>query len=435
MLLRQVSHHWNYVVLGCPRAWAMIDIRFIERPKPWDEDEDEDEEERSRDIPRPLALWFQRSGSANLYMSLHIDGRIASLYTALVLISQNASRLKEMDIVVKSYVVLDAVLDFIWDDAPCLRRFVIQSFPIDMERLQGGGDSLPKFGKLLKTMPGLRSLTCAGGHWPDQMPKLPHLSTLFLDQALALKFAVLLDGLENFPRLEYLTIYCSTRGYMDTPSSSASSTRSSNSRLVTLQNLISLTVDSASIAFLQKLRSHVRMPRLQILHFQIILPERDSQEYISSADGLVTFVENVPTITKLCFSHSSLPDRTLLKMLEHTPHLTELCIEDSFVGQLAIEGLTVPNGSSMICPKLQKLRFHWCSRITEDMLVDLVTFPFRSITSLNIDNCESIRSEDISSIQAATEGTVDVFYTPYLGTSNYESNVETMPDDWSRDDE
>ncbi|KAI0931592.1 hypothetical protein AcV7_001061 [Taiwanofungus camphoratus] len=449
-----VCQHWRRVVLANPTIWSRIYLHFKPAPpklEPQDEAWciEEDEVEliaSSRGKLRPLPLWIERAGTAELaiHMQVHTTSPMLSvvLGEAITLLAPEMARVRELEVSVDSNILATELLSLLWEVAQprCLRHFAM----LCTERAEfcAKAEELHVLTDILHNAPRMKSLTCKGcfplktmeHDFPSSRLRSLDLADLQIDLRSLLPILLDCDNLTILHMLNVrhaLTVSWWSRKELNSPPVT-----------VTLPALKQLYLHKVPFEDFVELAPCLDAPNLCLFslqnlgymeEYQRILRGGKSYDTMSAfGNAVAAFTARTPALAILHLSSSLLPDRYLLKALQHLPHLAELRLNNLLVGAPAFRGLTPPYTKSpsstrktlcpevkksLICPRLTHLTISNCDLLAGNLLVDFVRARKKCLDTLQVSfldvrECKKVDQDHASSIRQMLDTDAELTYEP-----------------------
>lgn len=402
-----VSRHWRNIVLSCSTAWSRVWVNFKPAVKQHLEDEEWCVEEEAvevdnyREKTRPVALWLQRCGTADIYLSIKVgvDSSALAVSGLVTMLEPYFGRVREVVLAFEYPLVADVFLGMLWEHAPALAHMSIICPRVGLHGEVDEKKIMESLWRALDTAQGVKTLTLTGCQFPKSSPDYQHfaLRTIVL-QDVRSSIDVIVDGLAACPALEELSIL---RVFID-----GCRPNSSLTQLVVLSTLTSLRLESTMHGILK----HLRTPSLRTLDLRGLIP-CDKLKYDIDADGiplamkefggeLVAFIEHGTRLETVHLEHSSISDASFIRILKSTPYLRHLLLIDASTSDSLILGL-IPkkvDKKPKRCPALQDITLDLCPQLTGNTLIEFVqsrrSTPF-PITSLNVRHCSLVNAEHV----------------------------------------
>lgn len=401
-----VSQRWRRVVLSCSEVWCRVWVNL--KPPAEEEDESwcvEEEFDHYRGKRRPMDLWLERSGAAELFLIFQV-GAIAPVGWAindmLTILAPHTSRFREVTLRVDFCLLADALLELLWEHAPALIHINIicpTKIITDDKRTM---DSL---WTALDKAKSVRSLTCRGSLPPKVNETLqPSMLRILVLEDVTAPITHFRDGLEACQFLEQLFIRRVALGntrFMPLPPP----------KIVTLPALSLLHLEDCSE---KKIMNLLDTPNLRALRAQNLVPygtlsnhlDLDGMRGVNAAmervgGNLAAFIRrNGFELNTLYLNCSSIPDASLLQLLTSNRSLRHLHLIDSFVGETFTLGLAqnMQDTDKPVCPVLESIILESCLLLSGKMVIDLIRSRNSGpspITSLTIGRCTMVNAAHI----------------------------------------
>lgn len=124
------------------------------------------------------------------------------------------------------------------------------------------------------------------------------------------------------------------------------------------------------------------------------------------ADILAMFLERGNQLSDLHMNWSSIPDRSLIKILADCPKLRHLHLQESFASQIFMAGLArrvEGTEEPILCPTLEGITLTACSLLSGRSVVELIRSRNAGpvpIKYLTIANCELVGTSDAVTLRS-----------------------------------
>lgn len=438
-----VCKYWRRIVLSCPKAWTNVSLIFKsdppKEPKEWCIEEDDLERAASpRGRPRPLPLWFERSGDLLLSVHLYAEVTFPDLNLALGKrlgdLMLGFGRVRHLNIDIDSVHMIEAMCNLFSRHLPILQSLYLNN-RCDRKRHRYGSH-LPSSFDLTEFWPSfdrsreLRTIVLRGCAIPaphTRSPLAELITTLDTD-------TVTLNPNGTLVMTSVCTNLTTLRLH---PGQWFPSSRPTPPALRTpLHSLTSLSLGNLDAVDATHFLREFNTPNLLHLSLggtgdsQFISRIQEGAKtydlYSDMGNAFKAFVTRSPRIRELCLSKTFFPDRHLVEVLRQLDDLQELRCKKTYVGTPLFRALsklvTPPEGPNkrLICPQLQRLKFVSCSLIQVDQLVSLLRarnspeisqVPIRKLT---LKLCDNIYEEEASKIKAANPEIMLWFKPPVI---------------------
>lgn len=400
-----VSQRWRRVVLSCSEVWCRIWVNL----KPPAEEEDEawcveEEFDHYRGKRRPMDLWLERSGAAELFLVFQV-GAIAPVGWAindmLSILAPHSSRFREVTLQVDFCLLADALLELLWEHAPALTHIDIVC---PTRVITDDKRTMDSLWVALDKAKSVRSLTCRGSLPPKINKTLqPSMLRILVLEDVTAPIVHFRDGLEACQFLEQLFIRrvelnTANIGFIPLPPP----------KIVILPALSLLHLEDCSS---EKIMNLLDTPNLRTLRAQNLVPygtlsnrlDLDGMRGVNAAmerfgGSLTVFIRrNGLELNTLYLNCSSIPDASLLQLLTSNRILQHLHLIDSFVGEPFALGIAqnMQGTDRPICPMLESITLESCPLLSGKTVIDLIRSRNSGpspITSLTIGRCAMINA-------------------------------------------
>ncbi|KAH9948206.1 hypothetical protein B0H21DRAFT_257371 [Amylocystis lapponica] len=449
-----VCQHWRSIVLENPTVWSCIYINFDPAPpappeldETWCIEEDRLPISSPRDKRRPLPLWLERAGNAELrlYIRAHTTSPLLSIALGemVTTLAPEMARVFHLELSMDSTILAAELFTMLWETAPRLRHLSVlcSEHPLFTE-----GADFAVLWDALQVAPLIQSLICKGCCPPRSLSNssvsLRLRSLVFTDVIVSpwtllntLRACTNLISLQMSDMRTYILL-----GSLSLPSP-----------LATFPELVRLVVRRVSVSYFVNFAPYFIAPKLRSftlenlgfkeVHTELAGGARTYDAMAAFGQAVTTFAIHSPHLQTLALSSSLLPDRHLLEALRRLPHLAELHLDDLFVGAPALRGLTAstsrspPSASAsahhtapespgsrprrtFVCPQLRHLAVSRCDLLTGRLLVDLVRVrkgspDAASLQRLDIRRCSKVDATHVDALQRLCDPHLRLSYEPY----------------------
>ncbi|KIP11157.1 hypothetical protein PHLGIDRAFT_114818 [Phlebiopsis gigantea 11061_1 CR5-6] len=389
-----VCKHWRRVVLASPKAWSHISLLL--KAQRGTALYAEEEETPPRGKRRPLELWLERSGGANISLKIDADTGYPLLVPKLVgycdVLSDYVHRIRDFTLQVELLPVAKAVisslppmtLDY------CKVSIAQPRLPRQWRNENTAlgppeGDTLWSFATSGHTAQTLVFDGCRPYVTPAST-QLANTTSLEISK-VHLRGRELVDVLRSAGTLSLTVLKL---GGIPARERLAPPRDATPNGYITLPYLRHLSLQNETMAFCEEIFAMLDTPNLDTLEVQngglaelrSLTPyDRDDVNFGELTAGFGTkfvhFTRRVPQLRLLCLEKSGLHDRHFIQALKYLDLLRELQMDCLLIGAPFMRALTPPSDGKnlnkpLLCPRLQRLEISRCDLLQGEYLVALV---------------------------------------------------------------